>query len=161
MPEDVQGVAAVHVRTWQSAYRGLIGQEFLDSLRPEQWIGKYNFGHPGPRTPATVVAVDGSDIVGFATTGRCRDRDLPDHGELYAIYVDPARWEGGVGSLLLTASRDQLHRHGLVEAALWVVDGNARARRFYERHGWTFDGTRRTEHFANQPVDELRYRTTI
>ncbi len=30
-------------------------------------------------------------------------------------------------------------------AYLWVLDGNARAIRFYERHGFAFDGTTKRE----------------
>ena len=34
-PDDAAAVAEVHVRAWQAAYRGLMADEFLDSLRPE------------------------------------------------------------------------------------------------------------------------------
>jgi len=30
---------------------------------------------------------------------------------------------------------------GYVQAALWVLDSNARARRFYAKGGWAEDGT--------------------
>ena len=66
-------VARLHVRSWRSAYRGLIAQEYLDSLTPESWTGRYNFGQLGLRMPSTLVAVDGTTICGLATTGLCRD----------------------------------------------------------------------------------------
>lgn len=37
----------------------------------------------------------------------------------------------------------ELVRGGFASAALWVLEGNARARRFYHAHGWTPDGARR------------------
>jgi hypothetical protein len=40
---------------------------------------------------------------------------------------------------------------------LWVVRENARARRFYERNGWSADGATKTQAFGEQPVTELRY----
>ena len=160
VPEDAYDVARVHVRSWQSAYRGLIAQEYLDSLKPEVWASRYTFGRMGLQLPSTLVAVDGSTICGLATTGLCRDIDLSNFGELMAIYVDPAYMCTGVGRLLITAARARLRGVGVLGASLWVLHGNVRARRFYERDGWRFDGTRRTVTFRNVTVEEVRYRRT-
>jgi len=159
-PEDAYEVAGVQVRSWQAAYRGLIAQEYLDSLTPELWAGRYTFGRVGIRLPSTLVAVDGPTICGLATTGLCRDEDLSNFGELMAIYVDPAYVRTGVGRLLITAARERLRGVGVMAASLWVLEGNARARRFYERDGWRFDGTRRTRAYGAAPVEEVRYRRT-
>ena len=110
--------------------------------------------------PSTLVAVDGSTIYGLATTGLCRDEDLSNFGELMAIYVDPAHVGTGVGRLLIAAARERLRAVGVTAASLWVLDGNVRARRFYERDGWRFDGTRRTRTYGDAPVEEVRYRRT-
>lgn len=41
---------------------------------------------------------------------------------------------------------------------LWVLTGNARARRCYERAGWSADGAARVEELAaGVPIDEVRY----
>jgi GNAT superfamily N-acetyltransferase len=161
VPEDAHDVARVHVRSWQSAYRELIAQDYLDSLEPETWVGRYTFGRMGIGLPSTLVAVDGSTICGLATTGLCRDIDVSNFGELIAIYVDPAYIRTGVGRLLIIAARERLRRGGVRQAVLWVLDGNVRARRFYERDGWRFDGTRRTRTYGNTPVEEVRYRRTL
>jgi hypothetical protein len=42
-------------------------------------------------------------------------------------------------------------------AVLWVLEGNARARRFYERGGWFADGTSRDEAMGGEPTHQLRY----
>ena len=161
VPEDAYEVARVQVRSWQWAYRGLIAQTYLDSLEPETWAGRYTFGRVGIGLPSTLVAVDGSTICGLATTGLCRDKDLSNFGELMAIYVDPAHVGNGVGRLLIAAARERLRAVGVGQAALWVLDGNGRARRFYERDGWSFDATRRTRTYGNEPVQEVRYRRTL
>ena len=158
---DAYEVARVHVRSWQSGYRGLMPQDYLDGLRPELWAGRYTFGRMGLRLPSTLVAVDGSRIRGLATTGLCREADAPNAGELMAFYVDPAFMGTGVGRLLMAAVRRRLRGVGVAEALLWVLDGNVRARRFYERDGWRFDGTYRTETFGNLPVEQLRYRCNL
>ncbi len=158
VPTDADEVARVHVRSWQSAYRGLIAQEYLDGLKPGVWANRYTFGRVGLRMASTLVAVEGSAIRGLATTGLCRDQDFPNFGELMAIYVDPAHVRTGIGRLLMTAARERLRLVGVTGALLWVLDGNVGARRFYEYDGWRFDGACRTVTFGNQPVKQVRYR---
>lgn len=160
VPEDVYAVARVQVRSWQWAYSGLIDQDYLDSLTPEVWASRYTFGRMGLHMPSTVVAVDGAAICGLATTSLCRDKDLSNCGELVAIYVDPAYVSTGVGRSLMTAARQRLRQVGVRSAALWVLDGNVRARRFYEADGWKFDGARRTAVFGTTTVEQLRYQCT-
>jgi GNAT superfamily N-acetyltransferase len=158
VPEDADDVARVHVRSWQSAYRGLLAQEYLDALEPEAWAAGYTFGRVGLALPSTLVAVDGPTICGLATTGLCRDKELANCGELMALYVDPAYLGTGVGRLLIAAARARLRGVGVGQAVLWVLDGNVLARWFYERDGWGCDGTRRTVAYGNAPVEKMRYR---
>jgi len=40
---------------------------------------------------------------------------------------------------------------------LWVLEDNERARRFYDRGGWTADGETRVESIGGEPVKQLRY----
>ncbi len=144
-PEDALAVAGVHVRAWQVAYRGLIADEFLDELRPEDRASRYEFGAARAGAPRTIVAVEDGEIIGFATTGRCRDDDARDAVELYALYVDPPRWRGGVGRRLLAAATERMRCEGREEAVLWVLHGNEQAERLYERAGWRRDGAERWE----------------
>ncbi|WP_231991440.1 hypothetical protein [Mycobacterium ulcerans] len=75
-PEDAYDVARVHVRSWQWAFRGLISQDYLDNLSPQDWVDRYTVGRMGLRLPSIQVAVDGSAIRGLATTGLSRDTEL-------------------------------------------------------------------------------------
>jgi GNAT superfamily N-acetyltransferase len=147
---DEPAVADIHVRAWQEAYRGLIPDEFLDELDPDDRVAAYAFEADGVDAPTTLVAVqEGEDcgevILGFATFCRSRDVDTPDHGEVAALYVDPDRYEGGVGRMLMREARRRLWEEGFSDALLWVLDGNDRAARFYEREGWAPDGATRVE----------------
>jgi hypothetical protein len=46
---------------------------------------------------------------------------------------------------------------GFDEGILWVVPGNARARRFYERHEWAVEEKERTMELQGVAVAEVRY----
>jgi GNAT superfamily N-acetyltransferase len=133
-PADAEALAPLHTAVWVEAYTGLMPQQVLDDLhrrpleeRVQRWRERIAWPHG-----TTWVAEDGGDLVGFASSGRGRDGsgDL----EVMALYVRRSHYDTGLGHrLLVTAIGD-------APAYLWVLDGNARATRFYERHGFAFDG---------------------
>ncbi len=155
-PDDAMAVARVHVRSWQAAYRGLIPDVVLDGLRAEDRAQRYDFSHHDPLKPKTLVAIDHVGICGFATSSPSRDADLPDHGELCALYVDPEYWGHGAGVALMKAARQQMVEQGFRGALLWLLAGNERASRFYEIDGWRADGERRTAEVWGLALNEVR-----
>jgi GNAT superfamily N-acetyltransferase len=156
-PEDAMAVARVHVRAWQVGYRGLLPEEYLNHLRPEEWALRYDFASLDPLKPRTIVEVEGGAVRGFATTMPSRDADLPEHGELCALYVDPVCWGRGFGVELMAAARAQLLESGFRCGVLWVLAGNERAARFYRRNGWVPDGRCKTDFMHGVEVNEVRY----
>jgi len=150
-------VARVHVRSWQVAYRTLLPDDYLDQLRPEDRARTYDFASLDPLKPRTIVAAEQGTIQGFATTAPSRDPDLPDHGELCALYVDPDKWGHGIGMALVSAARKSLFALGFRNALLWVLVGNVRAERFYRIDGWAPDGRRRTDSVWGVTVNDVRY----
>jgi GNAT superfamily N-acetyltransferase len=161
-PADAVAVAEVHVRSWQVAYRGLLPQPYLDSLRAEDRANVYDFATADPMKPYTLVAerADGS-IAGFATTCHPRDHDLSYAGELCALYVDPPIWDQGFGVALIAAARSRLVGLGFSKACLWLLDGNVRGARFYEKDGWAADGQHRSDTMWGVSVNESRYQREL
>ena len=160
---DARGIAEVHVRTWQEAYRDQLPATYLSALevtdRERFWSNELRV-LAVERRPW--VAESGSAIVGFAVAGPARDDELPrDTGEVYAIYVMPGFWERGVGRNLLMHCEHDLFEHGYAHAVLWVLEANPRARRFYEACGWVLDGAAKKRHIGGREVDEVRYRLTL
>ena len=149
------------MRAWQVAYRGLMPDDYLLGLRPEDRARRYNFASVDPTLPQTVVAVEADAILGFATTAPGRDADTADQGEICALYVEPDVWGRGVGRALAAAARGNLCRLGFTQAMLWVVAGNARARQFYQADGWTPDGQHRVQQIWSVTVDTMRYRRVL
>lgn len=137
-------VADIHVRAWQEAYRGLMPDEFLDALDPRERAARYRF-EGGEDAPTTLVAESAGELLGFVTFGASRDADAAGLGEVYALYVDPDRYAGGIGRALMAAARKEMLAQGFAAAVLWVLRGNSRAARFYEREGWSPDGATRWE----------------
>ncbi|MGN8025251.1 N-acetyltransferase family protein [Microbacterium sp. 22242] len=162
-PEDAQGIAVVHVRSWQEAYRGLLPQAVLDELsvaaREEAWLRTLTAAgdgsaQEGPRS-RTVVAAQDDRILGWATFGDARDEAGPG-AELWGLYAHPGTWSRGVGHALISHVQDTLRTEGRASAYLWVLRGNDRAAAFYERHGWLEDGGTKVEERAGMRLPHLR-----
>ncbi len=162
---DARAIATVHVRSWQAAYRGLLPQDYLDGLDPgprsvrwERALAELDWPRRG-----VLVAEDAGQVVGFATLVPSRDQDLDPAtvGEISAIYLRPAAWGQGHGRALMGAALDALGQAAYGDAALWVLDTNDRARRFYEAGGWRPDGAAKQEERPGFTLNEVRYRHAL
>jgi len=131
---DAPAIARVHVASWLSTYRGLLPDDFLESLSEtnyaERWKRVITEG-----ASKVVVAEDGSDVVGFASGGRERAGEQGFEGELYAIYVLDNAQRRGLGRELVRSMVDGLRELGLTNMIIWVLRDNRPARDFYERLG--------------------------
>jgi ribosomal protein S18 acetylase RimI-like enzyme len=160
---DARGIAEVHVRTWQEAYRDQLPATFLNALtidaRERYWATELRL-MSAERRPW--VAESAGQIVGFVAVGGSRGEiAAPQTGEVYAIYVTPDCWKRGVGQMLLAHAERDLLLHGYNQAVLWVLEENQRARAFYEFLGWQADGGTKIDSVGGREVREVRYRIAL
>jgi GNAT superfamily N-acetyltransferase len=158
---DERDIAEVGVRTWRVAYRGQVPDSYLDGLsvedRTEVW--RSILSESSWPTKVQLVVEDNARVVGFAGVSRSRDEDSrPEIGEVTAIYLLPDYWDRGCGRALFDRAVETLKAAGFSEATLWVLDTNARARRFYEAAGWTPDGATKLDDRGAFTLHEVRYR---
>lgn len=164
-PRDAPAIAHVHIQTWQVAYRDQLPDTFLDGLATEidrrTSLWERVIAGASSRGEMQLVAEEDERVVGFVAFGPSHDEPVdPGVGEVYAIYVDPGYWDRGYGRALFAAAVRGLTEAGFREATLWVLDTNARARRFYEIAGWVADGGTKTDHRGDVALREVRYRRT-
>ncbi len=127
---EIRGKAYVHWKSWQEAYPGLVSPAYLEKLSLEK-CEEIAFRRP----ENTLVAKDGERVLGFVCYG---GGDDPDTGEIFALYVLAAYYGTGLGRRLMDAGLERLRE--CPEVRLWVLQGNARAIRFYEKCGFRPDG---------------------
>jgi GNAT superfamily N-acetyltransferase len=133
--------------------------------------GSADAGTADAGTAAPGIAAPG--IVGYASFGPERDvlgapwpHPLTSAGsegqvaELYALYVHPAWWSTGTGRALMDEVLAKVRKAGYTDITLWVLEANARARRFYGKAGFAPDGAR---HLLEDlgGVTEIRYRRPL
>jgi ribosomal protein S18 acetylase RimI-like enzyme len=157
-PEQAREIAEVHVAGWRWGYRDQLPNEVLDGLsvdeRETEWR---NILAVDDHSERVFVATQLERVVGFASFGTSGDDDAASRtGELFALYLLEEAAGRGVGRALLERAEGSL-RGRFDRATLWVLESNARARRFYEAAGWMWDGTTSEHRFdcGNRPI--VRY----
>jgi GNAT superfamily N-acetyltransferase len=152
--------------SWRVGYRGLLSDAILDRLDDARgttrWAGWLRDGYEdaGLRAEIRVVTDAAGRVVGVSAFGG--DRDVPDdvhRGEVWTLYIAPPHWGRGYGSALLRDAEDALAADGRRDLALWVLEGNDRARRFYADAGWRDDDGLRP--FGDSGSFEVRYRKHV
>lgn len=133
LPEDYKGKSFVHYQAWNETYTGLIIQDFLDSRsleKCEKMTNKY------PEN--TYVALIDDKVVGFACPLKSKEDDLGEVGAVQAIYVLKDYYDQKVGYKLMKKCLEILNDFDNV--VVWVLKGNDRAIKFYQRVGFEIDG---------------------
>jgi putative acetyltransferase len=126
-------------RTWQRAYPAIDFAQRLDWWRA-RWRDKL--------VPATVVTIAerGADMLGFVTVD-------PRTGYLDQIVVAPEEWGGALAAALVAEAK----RCAPAGLDLLVNQDNARAIRFYAKHGFVVAGAE-TNPRSGAPLHRMTWR---
>ncbi|SDX36017.1 Ribosomal protein S18 acetylase RimI [Amycolatopsis xylanica] len=123
---DVPAVAKIWRDGWHDAHLGHVPDGLVEVRTDESFATR-----AAEQVGETVVAVVGGVLAGFVMV-------IAD--EVEQVYVSADHRGAGVAAVLLTAAEQVVVRNGHGKAWLAVVEGNTRARRFYERQGWIDEG---------------------
>jgi putative acetyltransferase len=121
-PDDMAAVAGLWHAGWHDAHPGHVPEELTASRTSAEFASRA----PHRVADTTVAEVDG-DLAGFV---------MVVGDEVEQVYVAAAHRGTGVAEVLLDHAVGRVGAAGHAGAWLAVVEGNARARRFYERRGW-------------------------
>ena len=162
-PRDARAIAEVHVASWHWAYRDDLPASALEGRtvegRERMWTEWFVSLEPAADV---LVAEEDGRVVGFSGFGVSRDDGATDStGEIRTIYLLEEAAGKGIGRDLFARASERLRDLGYGRATLWVLETNERSRRFYEKAGWTWDGTTSAHQFdcANLPI--VRYATDL
>jgi ribosomal protein S18 acetylase RimI-like enzyme len=125
--DDARAVAEVHVKSWQAAYRGLLPDDFLQTLsvdrREQQWLEWIT------NPEQSVLVCELEKIVAFCSFGPARDDDVDrtNVAELGTLYALESFWGQEIGKRLWNEAARRMRERGFSEVILWVLKGNERA----------------------------------
>jgi GNAT superfamily N-acetyltransferase len=137
--DDAVGIATAHVASWKETYRGIVPDEFLDTLsiqrRTEQWMN--SLSDPSNLYHRAFVAEMDGQIVGFSNYGISQEKGEEFDGELYAIYLLKSAQGRRIGRMLFAEAVKGLLELGTSSMLVWVLEDNP-TRGFYEHLGGAY-----------------------
>jgi GNAT superfamily N-acetyltransferase len=142
IPDDAEGIAKVHVKSWQESYIGMLPQKALDEqsilARYREWAA--DLGAPIAYRWVYVAVDPKQGIVGFVEA-RCHvGARIKDYTyEIPVLYVLRSHARRGLGRRLLHSVAGALQAKGDGPILLWALADNVPARAFYEAMGGTLD----------------------
>ncbi len=150
--DDRMAVSKIYEESWKYAYKGIIPQNYLDSIPEGRWAP--NLDNPGWKT---LVCMDAGRIVGTSSFCESRFQQFHGWGEIVSIYLLPNFMGKGYGKLLLETAVSELKSLGYKDIFLWVLEENIKARLFYERFGFTPTKDYLNDHIGGKDLREIRY----
>lgn len=126
LPSDVPRIAEIWLPAWRDGHLGGVPDALVAIRTPENFVERSTAIQPH----TTLAVLDGT-VVGFVAIA---------DDEIDQLFVDTAARGQGIADVLLKAGEDAIAARGHPDAWLAVVATNARARRFYERNGWSDGG---------------------
>ena len=158
-PEDAERIAVVQLATWQAAYTALLPAEALDVPLVQVaaiWLNAIEAA-PSP-SHRVLVALDGSELVGFAASIPAEE---PQAAELTALLVEPRWGRRGHGSRLVAATAEHWRGDGVHLGLHWAFEKDTVVIGFLESAGWGFDGLGRALDTGPRLVHQRRLHTQL
>ena len=154
--QDCAEISKIYALSWKHAYKGIVSQKYLDELKLDFWLPRFQTWICENSLKACILYVDNIPV-GCVTYRNSRDEQLPDWGEIPSIYIHPDYYHKGYGKILLTYALDQLRIDGYMNCYLWVLSKNANAIKFYEKNEFVFNGDTCVCNIMDENLTELRY----
>ena len=153
--DDVEAISTIKVEGWQSAYKNIISDEYLNNMSIQRTIEKNtkNFD----RYPF-IVAEHDNEVVGFCgyDFGNIEELDNNADCELRGIYVKPDMKRNGIGRKLINYVKKEFLKANKEQMILWCLKENYPSRKFYESMGGVA-GKCKTSEFGGKEYEIISY----
>ena len=138
--EDLKTISKITVRSWQTAYRGIIDDEFLDNMDIEE---KYQKNLKVFSENKFIVAELKNEIVGFCryrTGNFYKNENVNVDCEICALYVKHDCKRNGIGKKMINYVINEFKENGYSQMILWCLKDNYPSRTFYQKMGGIYCG---------------------
>lgn len=155
--EDIESIADLHVKTWQSTYKKILSEEFLRGLevKKDETIKLHQERFYDKKLSTTLVACVENEIVGLCIFGPNRnpqDKEVLT-AEIYAIYILESFQKMGIGKALVYEALCRLKNYDRL--LIWALEANP-WRKFYEKIGGVLSLEKIIE-IDHKPLKEVGY----
>jgi GNAT superfamily N-acetyltransferase len=141
-PGDAAALAEVHVRAWRETYPGLLPAPYLERMSAPVHARRWRRQLSTARAGEVVLAAEGAAGLTAYCAGALVGREASTgESEIFTLYLVKAAQGGGLGRRLFETAARVLQAQGAASLKVWVLNGNDRARGFYD-------------HLGGVPIDE-------
>lgn len=133
--KDIPSVVDIQIDSWKTAYKGIIEDDFLNSMSREKKIEQRRKDY---KQDGYIVAEINKQLVGF-----CRYIDnnsytpnMPEIDcEIVALYVKPDLKYNGIGTKLFQFVTNEFKTKNRTKMIIWCLKDNKSSRKFYTKMG--------------------------
>lgn len=134
--KDCKKIAEIKIEGWQTAYRGIIDDDFLDSMDKEQEIKKRRTNIENGVN--IIVGELNNEVIGFCLyRNYIKDPEKYPNAncEISSLYVKSTLKRKGIGTKLMQHVIQKLQNQGKTKMILGCLKENYPSRAFYEKMG--------------------------
>lgn len=155
--DDAKTISSIGVSSWLVAYRGIIPDEYLNSISIENREKHVAQSIMVSNNHFIIAEADGQPVGMACFYPSLIEITVKDVWELEALYLLPQYWCKGVGRELIQYAFRYMRDHKARVCNLWVLADNHRTKRFYEHMGLTYTGIEKALSIGGKELIEVRY----
>ena len=151
--DDMKTLAFIQTSSWKKGFENILSEDTLEKYtdleKCQMMLEKVYDSKSGN---FYIACRDGKPCAElFWREGK----EMDESAEIVALHSIPESWGHGVGKAIMDKATDDIKAKGYKHIYLWVFKENLRARKFYEKFGYSLDGEHRVSDFDESV--ELKY----
>lgn len=134
---DEKILAYIQTESWKKAFFHILTEEelvhYTNISKAEEMyadILSQGFGK------GFILFIDGTPQC-MAYWNATREKEMQQYAELICIHSLQDKWGHGYGSMMMKHILNEVKQAKYTKIMLWVFEDNERAKKFYEKHGFT------------------------
>ena len=144
--EDVTKISNVLALSWKTVYRGIVNDDYLNTLKDSHWVDFLNTRLNGDDV-FSLVLLENEEIIGTSVLGKS-EKENEIH--LISLYLLPEKIGQGLGHIFYNEIEKEIKTRRYPKCVLDVFENNIRAIDFYKAHGFVDTYKRATTTLGKQ-----------
>ena len=129
--DDIDKIAKLYISNWKETYKGLLPEDYLNSLTKEYAVEKWNKYLKNKNH--IFVAYEGNEFLGFVASKK--DDNEEGYWYLDSLHITKNSRGKGIGTKLIYRVGQYALNHGYECMSICIVKGNDSTKRIYEKLG--------------------------
>lgn len=133
--KDIPSVVDIQINGWKTAYRGIIDDDYLDTMNRDEIIARRKKGY---KQNCFMVAELKKEVAGFCwyvDNNSFTPNEMNIDCELIALYVRPDLKQKGIGTKLFQFVTNEFQNTNRTKMVVWCLKNNEPAKMFYTKMG--------------------------